>query len=219
MSTATADFTLAGKGTYTAGTRKICYSYDKGVTYQDSGFTMTVKSPQLTRVFPTTIAIAGERRIWFFGQAISPGDRVKMIYRSRKCQGMDDWESAVRGGEGRALDLMTAEGQVLPDPIGESQWPTPWPNGSSVFTLVRSDEAVVCYLHRDGAGWEDVRDSNGERFVVTARDTSDLALGRTGPGWGNSGGARVYGGGAGAGYVVIVLAGLSFIFSRWTGMS
>jgi hypothetical protein len=193
MSTAVTYLTLTGKGTYTSGQRKICYSYDRGITYQDSGFTMMVKSPQVNRVFPTTLAVGGERRIWFFGEVISPGDRVKIIHSSRKCQGLDDWESIVYGGEGRALDLMTAEGQTLPSPIGESQWPKPWPNGSSVFKLLRTDEAVICYLHRESAGWEDVRGPDGKRIIITARVTSDLALGRTGPDWGNSAG-RVYGG-------------------------
>jgi hypothetical protein len=148
---------------------------------------MTVKSPKIRRVFPTTLAISGERRIWFFGDVISPGDRVKLIHKSRRCNGLDDWESTVTGGEGRALDMMSSEGQVLPNPIGESQWPDPWPNGSTVFTLQRSHEAVVCYLHRDSAGWDDVRGPDGERIVLTVRDTSDLALGRTGPEWGNIG--------------------------------
>ena len=192
MSAATLRVTAAGKGTYTSGIRKICYSFDKGLTYQDTGFTMTVKSPKIRRVFPTTLAISGERRIWFFGDVISPGDRVKLIHKSRICNGLDDWESIVTGGEGRALDMMSAEGQVLPNPIGESQWPDPWLNGSTVFTLQRSHEAVVCYLHRDSAGWEDVRGPDGERIVLTVRDTSDLALGRTGPEWGNTG-ARVRG--------------------------
>lgn len=219
MSTATTDFTVAGKGAYTDGKRKICYSYDKGVTYQDSGFTMTVTSPQLQRVFPTTLAVAGERRIWFFGQVISPGDRVKIIHSSRRCEGLDNWESTVYGGEGRALDLMTTEGQVLPDPIGESQWPTPWPNASSVFTLVRTDEAVFCYLHRDGAGWEDVRGPDGQRIILTIRDTSDLALGRTGPEWGNGAGAGKYDGAENGVYVAVLSSVVSFFITFDTGVS
>ncbi len=111
---------------------------------------------------------------------------MKIIHSSRKCQGLDDWESIVYGGEGRALDLLTTEGQTLPSPIRESQWPKPLANGSSVFKLLRTDEAVICYLHRESAGWEDVLGPDGKRIIITARVTSDLALGRTGPVWGNS---------------------------------
>ena len=127
-----------------------------------------------------------DRRIWVFGDTITPGDRVKIIHKSHKCQGLDDWENVVAGGQGRALDMLTELGQALPSPIGEYQWPAPFPNGSAVFTLMRVDEAVLCYLHRDGAGWVDVRSTDGERIAITVRDTSDLALGRTGALSGNT---------------------------------
>ena len=60
MMTASAHLTVTGKVT-SSSTRKVCYSYDRGRTYQDSGYSITVSSPQVHRVFPTEISIGGER--------------------------------------------------------------------------------------------------------------------------------------------------------------
>ncbi|EKX45581.1 hypothetical protein GUITHDRAFT_108454 [Guillardia theta CCMP2712] len=156
---------LVGAGTYTSGTRKLCYSYDSGTSFLDTGLTVTVVSPQVVGAFPLTTAVAADRRIWFYGDAITSLDKVKLIHYDSTCKGSDDMSDIVLGGEARLL--VTARSSLY-----ES-----WPNGSAVFKLLRVGSARICYLHKGGAGWTEVLSPEGTAIRVTTIDTAEEALG------------------------------------------
>lgn len=165
--------TLTGPGDSSLGTRKLCYSFDGGNTFVDAGFTLTVVSPTVTRVFPTVLSLTAERRINLYGNAINEGDRVKIIHASSRCQGTDDKEGAVYGGEGRLLDVDVK----LPSDPGLEQWPRPVAtSGSVVFLLPRTDAATVCYLHREAASWQPVLGADGNAVQIQVVSTVEEAL-------------------------------------------
>jgi hypothetical protein len=81
----------------------------------------------------------------------------------------------VLGGDGK--ELIVEEAHRLPDDIGLEQWPQPADRGATEFLLPREDPAVLCYLHRDGAGWTPVIGDDGKEVEISIRDTWDLAQG------------------------------------------
>jgi hypothetical protein len=130
--------TLTGPGDWTPGLRKVCYSYDGGYTYVDTGFTIRVVSPRAYTAMPTQLSLAATRKVSLYGDAMMPGDRVKMVKKGATCYGVDDVQDTVLGGEGRPLNVSVA----LPERIGVDPWPVPASQGFAEFMLPRDDPAV-----------------------------------------------------------------------------
>jgi len=79
-------------GDYTDGKRKLCYSYDAGVTFADTGFTVGVVSPKAKAAFPVQLSLSASRKVSVFGEAITQGDKVKIVRRGSTCYGTSDTE-------------------------------------------------------------------------------------------------------------------------------
>lgn len=172
---------LTGPGVYTDGKRKLCYSYDAGVTFSDTGFTLSVVSPKATAAVPTQLSLSASRKVSVYGEAITQGDRVKVVKMGSTCYGTSDTDGIVLGGEGR--ELIVDAKYRLPFNIGLEAWPDAATRGASEFLLPREDPAVLCYLHRDGAGWTPIIGEDGKVVEISIRDTWDLAQGmRSGAG-------------------------------------
>ena len=174
--TATAFLTITGPGPGDSSSvaKKVCYSYDSGMSFVDTGLTLEVQSPSISLVFPTFLSLSAERRITFFGNAILQGDQVKIVYSDRQCEHAADTDS-VYGGNARPLDVPLAA--YLPEDVGAAAWPFPAKSGSAVFLLPRLDTGTFCYLHINGGGWVTVRSEDGDPITVSVVDTESLAYG------------------------------------------
>jgi hypothetical protein len=166
--TAMANLTITGS----LGLRKVCYSYDNGLSFVDTGLSLQVTSPKIYSVFPTVVSMSAERRITLHGDAVLDGDQVKIVYSDRYCENSTDSDS-VFGGQARPLQVSNQ----LPDEIGASFWPTPAKSGSAIFLFPRLDPGVICYKPRDLADWTTVRSDQGDPVTVTVLDAEDIAFG------------------------------------------
>jgi len=157
----------------TLGMRRLCYSYDEGLTFVDVGVTLRTRSPQVTGAFPLTVAMSSQRRIDFTGEAIVQGDRVKLIAKGFRCEGRSDTLHAVVGGEGRAV----VPGKPLPALVGREPWPFPPPTqGHAEFKLPRRGTATLCYLHQGGAEWKTAIGPDGVPIDIRVVSTVEAAL-------------------------------------------
>ena len=180
-SSAVANLTVTGPGPGpgSSGARRVCYSYDGGASFADTGLSLRVRSPRVLSVFPTGLSLSAERRLTFRGDAVREGDRVQAVHADRACEGSTAADAVFGGGE-RPLEIPDAD--RLPPDAGAAPWPPPARSGTAVFLLPRLDPAVLCYRHRDGAGWATVRTAAGDAVTLTVVDTEELAYGATGPG-------------------------------------
>ena len=96
-------------GDYTDGKRKLCYSYDAGVTFADTGFTVGVVSPKAKAAFPVQLSLSASRKVSLFGEAITQGDKVKIVRRGSTCYGTSDTEDIGKDPEPQTLNLLRDE--------------------------------------------------------------------------------------------------------------
>jgi hypothetical protein len=67
--TAVAHMTITGF----MGLKKVCYSYDSGFSFVDTGLGLDVTNPKIFSVFPNIVSMSAERRITLHSDAVLEG--------------------------------------------------------------------------------------------------------------------------------------------------